>query len=272
MTELHDEIADWSTVLDAILLRCSESVTQYRIVAETSSTQDVARQENMPAGTVIVTGAQTAGRGRYGRTWDGDPHGGVAMSIVLPWIDAPRLAISCAIGVVHGLRAVCSDVIGLGIKWPNDVLARREGGAIPASGHAGLCALGWKKVCGILVEQFGDSAIVGIGINVNQTHWPTELDNRAVSLRQLGCDVARRTVLESVLPAVDAALAMSEDARASAFAEHDVLVGTIVQLRSGDRNLQGRVVRVDPLRGLQICVDDQSETVWCPAETTTLAV
>ncbi|MEO1844995.1 MAG: hypothetical protein ABGZ37_12065, partial [Akkermansiaceae bacterium] len=79
--------------------------------------------------------------------------------------------------------AVCGTLEGLEltpeIKWPNDVLI--EG----------------RKVCGILIETVGDSAVIGIGINVNEREFPDDL--HAVSIQQaLGKEVARETILLGV--------------------------------------------------------------------------
>lgn len=57
------------------------------------------------------------------------------------------------------------------IKWPNDIW------------------VGEKKICGILVEnsiRAGriDYSIVGVGLDVNQTEWPSDLPN-PVSLKEL---------------------------------------------------------------------------------------
>lgn len=69
------------------------------------------------------------------------------------------------------------------IKWPNDILVNR------------------KKICGILIELNWSvtkvqSAIVGIGINVNQTHF--DLPN-ASSLRNLSGRVVSPTELRTRL-------------------------------------------------------------------------
>ena len=50
------------------------------------------------------------------------------------------------------------------LKWPNDVLA------------------GGRKLSGILCERQGDLVVVGIGVNVGQRDFPSELAGRATSL------------------------------------------------------------------------------------------
>ncbi|MCS7015149.1 MAG: biotin--[acetyl-CoA-carboxylase] ligase [Gemmatales bacterium] len=101
-------------------------------------------------GLAIWADAQTAGRGRLGRSWYSEPRAGVLLSVLVfppPRVQRPVFLTAWA------AVAVCETiyhVIGMPprIKWPNDVLV------------AG------KKVCGILLEQ-RVGTVVGIGLNVN---------------------------------------------------------------------------------------------------------
>lgn len=256
MTELPDELASWPARLDRVLHACGAHVSQYRIVAEASSTQDTARQLDTQPGTVVIAGAQSAGRGRYGRSWHGGGADGVAMSIVLPWEQATRLAVACAIGVADGLRDLCADHVELGIKWPNDVLAR--------------AADGWKKISGVLVEQSGGRAIVGVGINVRQTGWPDKLGDRAVSLHQFGMTVSRIDVLAAVLPALDRALSLDDQQVRDRFSRLDLLAGRRVHVCCAGSDHSGTVGRIDPCRGIELHVPGEGAPRWCPAESTTL--
>lgn len=103
-----------------------------------------------PPGTVIMTETQTAGRGRYGRTWQ-SPKGNLYMSLVLPDMgkNTPYIAFLTAVAVADSLPD-----FNVSLKWPNDIL------------------LDGKKLAGILVERAGDKIIVGIGVNIISN--PTE--------------------------------------------------------------------------------------------------
>ena len=103
-----------------------------------------------PPGTVVMAETQTAGRGRYGRTWQ-SPKGNLYMSLVLPDMgkNTPYIAFLTAVAVADSLPD-----FNVSLKWPNDVL------------------LDGKKLAGILVERVGDKIIVGIGVNVISN--PTE--------------------------------------------------------------------------------------------------
>jgi BirA family biotin operon repressor/biotin-[acetyl-CoA-carboxylase] ligase len=125
---------------------------------ETGSTNDDAKRRaraGAPEGTLIVAARQSAGRGRFGRTWV-SPGGGAYLSAVLRPSLAPAslgpLGLAVALGVARALE-------GLGVptalKWPNDVLA--DG----------------RKVAGILVEMTAEAdrtewVVVGCGVNVRR--------------------------------------------------------------------------------------------------------
>lgn len=150
-------------------------------LAETTSTNDVARAvaaAGAPEGTVIIADKQTSGRGRLGRAWHSPPGTGLWCSAVLrpplPLGQLGPLALVAAIAVYRaGLRW---GATGLGLKWPNDLVA------------AG------RKVAGILTEAVGGSdrlppeyVIVGIGVNVRRPAdgFPPALQQTAVSLEDL---------------------------------------------------------------------------------------
>lgn len=113
--------------------------------------------------TVIMAEAQSAGRGRYRRTWVSH-HGNLYVSFIFNAYERdPRLSYVVAVAVAETLTAFG---IHPKIKWPNDIL------------------IDGKKVCGILIEYAGQFVIVGIGINIktNPTvpnYKTTKLDNYA---------------------------------------------------------------------------------------------
>lgn len=95
--------------------------------------------------TVIVAQAQSAGRGRYRRTWVSH-HGNVYASFIFDAVERdPRIAYSVAVAVAE---TIISYGITPQIKWPNDIL------------------IDGAKVCGILIEYAGPFVIVGIGVNI----------------------------------------------------------------------------------------------------------
>ena len=143
--------------------------------AETVSTNLDARAGSH--GDVFTADYQTAGRGRLDHKWLSPPKANLMMSVVLSVSDLLPEHVS-TLPLVVGL-AVCKALstnyqlptANYRLKWPNDVLV--DG----------------KKLAGILCERCGDNVIVGIGVNVNQTEFPSEIANRATSLAILSAPI-----------------------------------------------------------------------------------
>lgn len=134
------------------------------VVDEIDSTSEELKRRQPEDGRVLVARCQSAGRGRRGAPWLSEPGTGLTFSVALrPGVPKglwPRLALATGLAVAE---AVARLGVEAEVKWPNDLLI--EG----------------KKVCGILVEAVGDVAVIGVGLNVNATDFPPELE--ATSLR-----------------------------------------------------------------------------------------
>lgn len=135
-----------------------------------SSTNDRAREfaKEGKSSIVIVAERQEKGRGRFGREWSSGS-GGLYMTILLHVKDIDKSGYLTFIAAISVARAV-REISGLDakVKWPNDVLANG------------------KKICGILTETVSgkeNSALVGIGLNVNQKKFPRSIGNKATSLK-----------------------------------------------------------------------------------------
>lgn len=104
-------------------------------------------------GFLIASSAQSAGRGRRGRTWLSSANAGLYMSVALPFPAAitnlQALSLVTALSVHEALKSLYS--LELQLKWPNDLLAEN------------------KKLAGILLErqQVEEGAIIVFGIGVN---------------------------------------------------------------------------------------------------------
>ncbi|WP_207004364.1 biotin--[acetyl-CoA-carboxylase] ligase [Trinickia mobilis] len=107
---------------------------------------------------VRVAYRQTAGRGRQGRSWFGEPGNALMLSLgcVLPRPLEGLAGLSLAVGtaLVDGLRTLpLAGEANVALKWPNDVLL--DGG----------------KLAGILIETAwntpeASAVVIGAGINV----------------------------------------------------------------------------------------------------------
>jgi BirA family biotin operon repressor/biotin-[acetyl-CoA-carboxylase] ligase len=175
--------------------------------AVVGSTNDLAAQaadRGEPEGTTFVAGAQTAGRGRLGRTWFSPPDAGLYIStIVRRRAVAPWITLAGGVAVAGGIRAATG--LPVQIKWPNDIVA---------VGPAGFRAR--RKLAGILAEAASGPdgvhhIVMGMGINLRPSSFPPELADRASSIEtELGRDVDAGLVLASVLTALNRTLASLE--------------------------------------------------------------
>lgn len=218
------------------------------VLFETTSTQDAAKRQEARPGDVVTAWRQTGGRGRLGRAWADTEHHGAAMTCVVEAGPPERMALAAAVGAASGLESIAAR--RLGIKWPNDVVCES------------------RKLAGILIERADGRAFIGVGVNVSQAAWPPDLAARAVSLRQIGVQVDRLEVILAVLAGLACAWAMSDGELERAFGERDALVGREASFRFDGAVIAGRVLRVDPLRGL--LVQAAGGEKWLPAALTSV--
>lgn len=139
---------------------------------------------SMPEGAVAVADVQTSGRGRLGRTWEAPAGTALLCSVLLKppaGRELPQLSLVAGAAVADAIESVTD--LAAQIKWPNDVMLRR------------------RKVAGILAEAGDGAVVLGIGVNVNQTH--EQLLPGAISLRDAsGREWDRDAVLDAVLAAL----------------------------------------------------------------------
>jgi BirA family transcriptional regulator, biotin operon repressor / biotin---[acetyl-CoA-carboxylase] ligase len=126
------------------------------------STQSFLRRHPELGFCAVVADAQSEGRGRQGHRWESDLRAGLWMSaaIPVPPIPAGLLLQRAMLGVIEILA---SYGFSLGLKWPNDLLARQDGRFL--------------KVGGIIGERSGERLILGLGVNLR---FAPELPDRAI--------------------------------------------------------------------------------------------
>jgi BirA family biotin operon repressor/biotin-[acetyl-CoA-carboxylase] ligase len=220
------------------------------------STSDLAAaraRAGAPAGLVIAADAQTAGRGRLGRSWHSPAGESLYFSILLrptrPANEIPPLTLVAGAAVAD---AVAPLGVAPRLKWPNDLqLVGRDGAR--------------RKLCGILTEMATTGArvehvVVGIGINVNGIDFPPELADRATSLRAaLGRPIDRAALLAAVLAAFEPRYASFEHrgpaAAAAAFDAYAALPDRC-RVNNGGAPLEGVALGVDDDGALRLRDDD----------------
>ena len=162
---------------------------------EVPSTNDIAiehgKNGGATEGTLIIADHQTAGRGRYGRTWQAPPGKCILASVVFrhrlkqEHVHLPNLI--GALSISQGIKEITE--LHAQIKHPNDVRIAR------------------KKVAGVLTElkydiQRNPFIVLGFGVNVNisEQDFPDELRQTATSLQiATETEICRRELLQSIL-------------------------------------------------------------------------
>lgn len=123
-------------------------------LALVDSTQAFLRRNPHLSYCAVLAERQSEGRGRQGNRWESAAGAGLWMSAALPAPAgvAPGLVLQRAMAAAA--RALDPEGRTLGLKWPNDLVARKEGRLV--------------KLGGILGEQSGGRLILGLGVNLTE--------------------------------------------------------------------------------------------------------
>ncbi|EGL55921.1 biotin- ligase [Methylophaga aminisulfidivorans MP] len=166
-----------AAIVSAMEPRNFNTLSEILILPEVTSTNDILWQrfsqgELGPAACIAET--QTAGRGRRGDAWQSPAVGNLYLSLFWPHCaEEARHGLSIAVGIslINTLKQ--SGINQLALKWPNDVLHKRQ------------------KLAGILVESRFNTrqyTVVGIGLNFKLPEaTKTLIQQPSTSLEQL-CD------------------------------------------------------------------------------------
>lgn len=187
---------------------------------------------------MVRADAQTAGRGRRGRTWVSPP-GNLYASLLLkptaPPAEASQLSFVVALAVRDAVVELLPAGAAIACKWPNDVLV--DG----------------AKVAGILLESrtgragLVDWVIVGTGINV-ASH-PPLADYAATSLQAHGAAGDAGTCLAAYLRHLDrwyaAWRAHGFSGIRTAWLDRAWRLGQSIKVRLGDKVVEGRFDTLD---------------------------
>jgi len=163
--------------------------------------KNLANKKALENYTVVMAEHQTLGRGQVGTTWISDKGKNLTFSVLIS-VENLRienqfyLSMAVSLGILEALNR---DVkIPLMVKWPNDILSDKD------------------KVAGILIENILAGvtirqSIIGIGLNVNQTVFPTEI-GPATSLKNLtGKNYDRDDLLRKIINSIQYYVKFLED-------------------------------------------------------------
>ena len=243
--ELKQEPLRWWDVAQAVRGQQIGRRVVYR--TEVDSTMEVCHalaRAGADPGVVVVADAQTAGRGRQGRSWIAPPCSSLLFSILLRPTLAPErwphvmwplaVALQEAIEEVTCLRAA--------IKWPNDLVVQG------------------RKLGGLLAEATNHGVVVGAGINVNFAGTALSLDQPLTTVAdQLGRPVSREVLLIASLRSFEqwyGRWLAAPDEVWQAWRAGSCLIGQEVRVSVGRRDYDGTVVDQDRDGYLCVHTDD----------------
>ena len=149
--------------------------------------REMLREKPLPEGFVVQTDFQTAGKGQVGNSWESEAGRNLLFSLVLY---PQQLAVDnqfllsqlVSLGIKKALDEYTEHIT---VKWPNDIY--------------------WndKKLVGILIENSlqGNkikSAVIGIGLNVNQKEFISNAPNPVSLLQITGKRQNRKLLLTKI--------------------------------------------------------------------------
>jgi len=259
----------WADVIEVELEKThSFKASRVVVVAQTASTQDVARSmASNDHCVIVIAGEQTAGRGRLGRAWHDAPSCSLAMSIAFPAKMAEKPPTDL-LGIMGGLAMSAAahtlvpgyahnDWGAVALRWPNDAVHVASG----------------RKLGGVLVESTQAHAVLGLGLNIGQlsirSDWPDELAAKAVSLAELGATCSRLEAVVAVLRALNELLSLSREEILVRARAANALQGTRCTFIHDTKHSQGIVGAIDPDGSIELTLDD-GKVIHLPAATTSL--
>lgn len=220
---LEDITAPWNTKIDLY-----ESV---------DTTFNTIRDGSYNHGDVVVALFQTNGRGQRGSSWSSAAAQNLMFSLMLhpEKLSAARqfqLSKCVSLAIVDTLALYGIDAR---IKWPNDIY------------------VGANKIVGTLIETSVagvniSTAVVGIGVNVNQKDFPDSLPNPTSVIIETGHEVAITELLSKLYPRLMercTALSENDEALDKEYLSKLYLLNTPHNFADADGLLEGTILSVD---------------------------
>jgi BirA family biotin operon repressor/biotin-[acetyl-CoA-carboxylase] ligase len=163
---------------------------------------------------VWIADLQVAGRGRGAHIWHSPACSGLYMTALVAPQMAMQFALYLSVRVAIAVQSAIAGLYGfrvpeqIDIRWPNDLMLRGKDSQS-------------RKVGGILIDTASNPprpgtpatlryAVIGIGINLNHTSFPAELESIATSIRrelpQPAAAMRREPLASAILLELDAAV------------------------------------------------------------------
>jgi len=244
--------------------RVADNIESFEIHGVIESTSDFLRAAAAPSSgrfRAVLAEYQTGGRGRRGRRWLSPYGSGLCLSV--SWCFAlvpPALsALSLAAGVAVHRALTAFQPSGLGLKWPNDIIA------------------GNGKLGGLLVDVEGESSgpikvVVGVGVNIDVSEklgkeLAVDAGLPPAGLLQVisGDAVSRNSVAANIINELHAVLVEFADTGFKSFVDewqrYDSLLGQRVSVQTGTRTREGIARGIASDGALQLAVNGDTLSI-----------
>lgn len=188
---------------------------------------------------LITAEAQTAGRGRRGRSFYSPAETGLYMSVAFPVAEQNLVFLTGAAAVVVCRALQQTAGIEAQIKWVNDVLYRG------------------RKIAGILCERVADGVIIGVGVNIETTDFPADIAETAGSI---GKTIDKEALCIAIAEGLFTLTEGATDCLAE-YRERLMLTGKEIAFEQNGVTRYGTVTGIDDRGGLQVVTKDGTVTL-----------
>lgn len=245
------KLASALTLLDEVKIRQSRLQKQaptLEVMHVIDSTNAYLKSKlgELENGHACVAEAQTAGRGRHGRTWV-SPYG-ASLYLSLYWSfpggyqAVSGLSLAVGVAVAQALGDIGVDNVQL--KWPNDIYL-----------HS-------KKLAGVLIEvegQMGASCecVIGIGLNIDMPAEQDEIDQPWTDIKRgSGISVNRNQLCAILLDRLNNCLRQFEETGLKSFiepwSELDLYRNRQIKLLLGQQTIVGNCKGINETGALML--------------------
>lgn len=204
-------------------------------------------------GDVILAQFQSSGKGQGSNSWYSSSGKNLLFSIIckdlnLTITKLPVLNMLVSLALYDTLHTFFKDQTH--IKWPNDIL------------------IDDKKIAGILIEttlagETIKNAVIGIGININESQFPDELSNAASIFTLTNSYQNTETILSMLIENVDKRLSQLNYSFGEIQKDYEaVLYGLNIKkyFRSTNHQFEGSIAGVNEIGQLCISTPDGLKT------------
>jgi BirA family biotin operon repressor/biotin-[acetyl-CoA-carboxylase] ligase len=215
--------------------------------------KDLAHTTSLENYTIVTANTQKNGRGQMGTQWVSEPHKNLLCSVYVEFNGFPtthQVLINYAVSLAIVYTLEKYKLPKLAIKWPNDILSSN------------------KKLCGVLVENVIQSkeiksTIIGIGLNVNQEVFSSQLKNVTSMKNILHHAIDLDSLLHVLVLELKASISYITNSTTNILKKNYLKrlykKNTPTMFKnSKDVLFMGKILGVSPLGKLQIELDDES--------------